>query len=305
MHKAKDIMNRACIFGLILIAQIVASCNKNNVTVNNDLKKWRLQGAVKSISETEYSNAGKYTTYLLFNSHGFIQEQSAFNPDGSLIQKWVYEYNGRNQKITRSCYVVKDSLSEIMHYSYNENDKITEETLLNPQGGLISKIEYEYDVKQNEIERRFIDKNAKIQGRILYKYDDKNHIIEELNTNDLLHQYWKQKYLYNLEGLNVEIIYLSLNDSLLKRSTYSYLPDKEVDEACYYNGDKELITKTTYKYDSQLNITVKLIYYPSDMKTVKHAFEYEYDKNKNWTSMKEYKDNEPNDIITRKLEYYK
>jgi hypothetical protein len=297
-------MNRIHFIGLILVSIISFSCNKKDIAVHNELKEWKLKGKVRSISEINYSGTGKYTTYLQFNPNGFIQEQSSFNPDGSLIRRWKFEYNDRNLKLKRSCYVLNDSLSEILYFFYNENDKITEEKLINPQGGLISDIEHKYDIAQNEIERRFKDENGKIQNRILYKYDDNKKVIEELDSNFVLHQYWELKNIYNLEGLNVEILYLSLNDSLLKRSTYTYL-NKHVDEACFYNNKNELISKTTYKYDSQLNVTSKLTYYPFDKKTEKRTFEYEYDKNKNWTSLKEYINNEPGDIIIRKLEYYK
>lgn len=298
-------MNRAYIFGLIIIAQLVTSCNKKNVAINNELKEWKLQGAVKSISETDYSKSGIYTTNLRFNPDGYIQEQSAFNPDGSMIRKWKYDYNDKNQKLTRFCYVLNDSLSEILHYSYNENDKIAEEKLLNPQGKLISNIEHEYNADQNEIEKRFINENAKIQGWISYRYDDKKNVIEELHSDSAIRQHWKQKKIYNPKGLNVEILYLSLNDSLIKRSTFTYLHNNQVGEACFYNGQNKLISKTTYEYDKQLNITSKLMYYPLDKKREKHTFVYEYDKHKNWTSRYDYINKDVNDIITRKLEYYK
>jgi hypothetical protein len=297
-------MKRDYFFKFLIVAQIVTSCNRNNVAVNNDLKEWKLRGAVKSISEINYSNGGKYATYLLFNPDGFIQEQSTFNPDSSLIRKWKYKYNTQNQKLIRFCYVLNDSLSEILHYSYNKKNKITEEKLLNTQGGLISDVIHEYGANQNEIERRFKDEKAKIQDRILYRYDDKNNIIEELNTNFFLHQYWKQKNIYNPEGLNVEILYLSLNDSLVKRLIYTYLSNKQVGEVCSYDGKNELISKTSYEYDKLLSITSKLTYSPPDSKTEKRTFEYKYDKNKNWTSLKEYLDNELVDIIIRKFEYY-
>ena len=230
---------------------IATSCDKNKIVVNNELKEWRLQGAVRAISETDYSNTGKYTTYLLFKPTGFIQEQTAYNPDGSLIRRWEFEYNGRNQKLTRSCYVLNDSLSGILHYSYNKNDKIAGEKLENPQGGIISDTEYEYDVNQNEIERRFLGENDRILGRILYKYDDKKNAVEELHIDSVLHQYWKLKNIYNREGLTLEILYLSLNDSLIKKTTYTYLTNKQVDEAYFYNSKGELISKTTYQYDKQ------------------------------------------------------
>jgi hypothetical protein len=305
IHNTKYFMNNAYVAGFIIMAQIAVSCNKSNVFVNNEMKEWRLQGSVKSVSETDYSNTGKYTTFLLFRPNGFIQEQSAFNPDGSLIRRWIFEYNSRNLKLTRSCYVLKDSLSGILHYSYNKHDKISEEKLLNPQGELISDTEYEYDVTQNEIERRFLNENTKIQGRIIFRYDDKKNVIEEIHIDSVLRQRWKQENKYNRKGLNVEILYLSLKDSLIKKSTYTYLSNKQVGEACFYSGKNELISKTTYQYDKYLNTTGKIIFYVPDKKIEKHLFVYEYDENNNWTSRKEYINNEIDDIITRKLEYYK
>ena len=106
---------------------------------------------------------------------------------------------------------------------------------------------------------------------------------------------WKLKNKYNQEGLNVEILYLSLNDSLIKKSTYTYLSNKQVGEACFYNGKNELISKTTYQYDKQLNTTSKLVFYVLDRKIEKHLFAYEYDKYKNWTSRKEYINEEIDD----------
>jgi hypothetical protein len=145
----KYFMNSAYI-GFIIVAQIAVSCNKSNVQVNNELKDWRLKDTVKSVSETNYSNTGKYTTFLLFRPTGFIQEQSAFNPDGSLIRRWIFEYNSLDQKLTRSCYVLNDSLSGILHYSYNKHDNIVKEELKNPRGELISDTEFDYSVTQNE-----------------------------------------------------------------------------------------------------------------------------------------------------------
>jgi hypothetical protein len=297
-------MKISYIFGLIILVQIASSCNNNKVVVNNDLKEWGLHGDVKMITEIDYSNSGKYTTYLQFNPEGLVQEQSSINPDGSLIRKWEYKYNARNQKLERYCYVLKDSLSEILHYSYNKDDKIGEEKLLNPLGGLISNTVHEYDAKQNEIERRFLDKNSKIQSRVSYKYGNKKYIIEELHSDSITRQFWKQKNIYNPQGLNVEILYVTLKDSLVNRSTYSYLSNKQVGEACSYNGKSELSSKNTYKYDKQLNITEKLMYYPLEKTTDKHTFVYKYDEHNNWISRYEYINTKLDDMITRKLEYY-
>lgn len=297
-------MNKFYILIFFIVAQIACSCHKNKGDIGSDLNEWKLQGNVKSISEIDYSNTGKYSAYLLFNSHGFIQEQTTFNTDGSLIRKWKYEYNTRNQKLIRSCYILNDSLSGVLHYNYNEADKITQEKLLTPAGLLLSNIEHQYDINQNNIEIRFSNDKAKIQGAVLYKYDKSNKLMEELHLDTVTHQNWKQRFTYNKDGLNVEVLYLSLEDSLIKKSTYSYLPNNQVGEACSLNAQNELISKTTYKYDTQENVTLKLICNSSEKTTKKHIFKYTYDKHKNWTFRYEYINDQIDDIISRKLEYY-
>ena len=291
-------------FGLILLTLLAASCKKNSEGLYNDLKMYKLQGPVKTISEIDYSNTGKYTTYLSFNADGFTQEQSTYNQDGSLIRKWKFEYNNLNQKISRSCYILKDSLSEILHYSYNENAKLKNEKSVNPKGRLITEIKHEYDSRQNEIEKKFYDENSKIQGGIRYIYDNNNNVVEELQYDSVYNQNLKQKKTYNPEGLNVETVYLTMHDSLLRRVTNVFLPNKQVGETCTYYSLNELVSKTTYEYDKKLNVIRKLIYSPQDKTTEKHTFEYTYDKYKNWTSRNEYINGEPVDMITRKIEYY-
>jgi hypothetical protein len=289
---------------IILVQLLATFCTHDNPEINNDLMEWKLQGPIKTISEIDYSNTGKYTTYLSFDANGLIQEQSSFNHDGSLIRKWKYEYNNRNQKIARFTYVLNDSLSEILHYSYLKNNKLADEKLLNPQGSLISLVKHEYDSVQNEIARRFFDGNAKIQGGILYTYDDKKNITEEFHYDSVFHQNVKQRKKYTTEGLNSEILYLSMNDSVLRRITNVFLPNRQIGETCIYFAGVELVSKTTYEYDKNLNVTRKLIYSTEDKTTQDHTFKYTFDKYKNWTSRNEFVNDVPVDMITRKIDYY-
>lgn len=297
-------MKLNCTIGLILLTLFAASCNKSSKRPDNDLTTYKLLGPVKTISEIDYSTTGKYTTYLAFNTSGFIQEQSSYNPDGSLIRKWKFEYNKRNQKTVRYSYILKDSLSEILHYSYNENNKPEGEKALNPKGGLITETKHEYDARQNEIEKKFFDENAKILGGIRYRYDDKNNVVEELHYDSVFNQNLKQEKKYSREGLNVETVYLTMKDSILRRVTNVFLPNKQVGETCIYYGRNELVSRTSYEYDEQLNLIRKLIYSAQDKTTETHTFEYTYDKYKNWTSRNEYLNKEPVDMIIRKIEYY-
>jgi len=297
-------MNKSSFLLFIIAVHLFCSCQKNKVEMHNEWNEWKIKGAVKSITEIDYSKTGKYKAYLLFNANGFIKEQSTYNTDSSLIRKWKYEYNTQNQKLTRSCIVLKDSLSGILHYKYNEADKITEEKLLNPTGAKISNIEHRYDEKQNVIEKRYSDDNGKIIVTVIYKYDIANRLVEEIHSDTVMNQNWKQRYSWNKEGLNSELLYLTLNDSLIKRSTYTYQSNKLMSEAISYSANSELISKTNFEYDLNDNITIQLNYSEPAKTTEKHTFRYTYDQYKNWTFRYEYINDQLIDIISRELKYY-
>ena len=303
--KFRKRMNKILPLLLLVIAQLADSCMNNSNNINNELKEWKLQGSVKSLSETDYSKNGKFKAWLLLSPEGNILEQSTFNSDGSLIRKWKYTYNSTNQKVTRSCYVVKDSLSGILYYTYNQNGKIINEKLLNTSGKLVSEIDYKYDAMQNEVEKIFKDEKDKIQIVVKSKFDQKNKLIEELQLDSTNHQNGKNRYTYNTEGLNVETTSLSIQDNPVKRITYTFLDTKQVGEVRSYNSENQLTTKTIYNYDKQGNMTLKQSFTPLGEMEAKLSFTYTYDKNNNWTMRYEYLNDKVDDVISRKFEYYK
>lgn len=292
------------IVAVLIIAVLLNSCKKSTGDEDSDLNKFKLHGSVKSVTEIDYSKSGEYKTYIIYNSFGYILQQTAFNPDGSLIKKWIYTYDDNNKKTSRACYVLKDSLSEILHYKYNNNNKITEEILLNDKAGLISKTLNKYDINQNLVETTVSTSKFKVQGKINYRYNKMNKLTEEIYYDSILHHTGKLIYAYNKDGLNSEISYKTLSGVLIKRIAYMYLSNKLPGEADQYDDKNKIISKTSYRYDENDNIILKQTNNIAAKLTETHAFKYTYDKYKNWIFRYEYIDNKLDDIISRKLEYY-
>jgi len=297
-------MNKSFILIIVAFAQLICSCQENSSDVTNERNVWKLNGSVKSISETDYSKNGKYKARLLFNPAGFIQEQTTYNPDGSLIRKWKYTYNPQNQKLTRNCYVLKDSLSGILHYTYNQNGKITDEKLVTPAGFPISYVEYQYDKNQNEIEKRFRDAKGKIIVMVRNKFAD-HKLIEEIQLDSMAHQIGKNRYCYNKDGLNIEMTTFSPQDSVVKSTRYTYLSNRQVGQTSLFNEHNDLSSKIDYKYDDQGNLTLKQTFNLPGELTEKRTYSYKYDDQHNWIFRYEYLNDQVEDIISRKLEYYK
>jgi len=296
-------MNKSILI-IIALELLFSSCRENSGNITNERNEWKLLGAVKSLSEIDYSKNGKYKALLLFNPAGYIEEQNTYNPDGSLIRRWCYTYNSLNQKLTRHCFVLNDSLSGILYYTYNQNGKITDEKLVTPTGLPISDVEYQYDKNQNVIEKRFIDAKGKIIVKVKSKFES-NKLIEELQLDSIAQQKVKNRYSYNTDGLKIEMKSYSPQDNVVKRTRYSYLANRQVGQTNLYNEHNELSSEIVYKYDNQGNITLKQTFGLLGEITEKRTFNYKYDNQKNWIFRYEYLNDQVEDIISRKLEYYK
>lgn len=289
----------------ILIISFFYSCNKEQQNdINNDIKQYNLKGSVKSIEEINYSVTGKYFTRILFNEQGYITEQASYNPDGTLIRKWVNTYDKDHLKLSRHCYVGNDSLSYILRYHYNSRGKLASTRLFDPNDYLISQYSTEYDDSLNVVRETFLGEDATYKHLVVHTYDDQNKIKEDIFIDSVRHQTWKQAYQYNKLSQVKEITLKSPDDSLIKTTRYTYLPNNKVDKVAHYNAKMELLSTTDYTYDTMDNIVEILEYSPDNETHQNKTYQYSYDEQGNWTLLSETVNHQPGNIITRKIEYY-
>ncbi|HLN72584.1 MAG TPA: hypothetical protein VK205_04765 [Prolixibacteraceae bacterium] len=284
---------------------ILFSCKKETTRIiTNDYQQYNLKGKVKSISEINYSANGKYRTIIQFDEQGFIKEQASYNPDGSLIRKWVNEYNSDHLKVSRSCYVGHDSLSYILRYYYNRQGKLIWTKLFDSNNYLESQYSTEYDDSLNIVKETFLGDDASYKNLVVHTYNDQNKIKEDLFLDTVRNHEWKQLYHYNDRSQLEEIILQSPNDSILNKTKYTYLSNNKVDKVYHYNAKMELESITDYNYDSMDNIVEILEITPDNITRKSNTYQYNYDKNGNWTFLSETENHKNGNIITRKIEYY-
>lgn len=289
----------------ILIVAMLCACQMSpEVTTRSDLDLRNLKGNVKTITEINYTVNGKYKTTILFNEQGFITEQATYNPDGSLIRKWVNEYDDQNRQLTRHCYVLDDSLSYILRYHYNNHGKLASTQLQAPDGTPIRKYTTHYDDRQNVIKETALAEDATFKYLVLHKYNAQNKVAEEVYIDSMRNNTYKQIYKYNNELLIDEISLKSPDDSLIKKTRYTYLADKKLDKAYNYNTRGELVSVKSYTYDELSNVVEVMEIFSEDKTHRNQTFQYSYDQQGNWTFLSESVNHEPGNIITRDIEYY-
>lgn len=115
---------------------------------------------------------------------------------------------------------------------------------------------------------------------------------------------YKQIYEYNNEALVDEISLKSPDDSLIKKTKYTYLADKKLDKAFNYDAKGELVSVKSYTYDELSNVVEIMELFSLDKTHRNQTFQYSYDQQGNWTFLSESINHEPGNILTRDIEYY-
>lgn len=296
---------RSSLLLAMLMLAILCSCQKTpERKPKSDLEVLNLRGNVKTVTEINYTINGKYKTILFFSEEGFITEQASYNPDGSLIRKWINEYDDQNRQLSRHCYVLEDSLSYILRYRYNDHGKLASTHLHSTDGTLITRYTTHYDGRQNVIKEASLAEDATFKHMVLHKYDDQNKIVEEIYIDSLRNNTYKQIYEYNRESLISEISLKSPQDSLIKKTRYTYLADKKLDKAYNYNTRGELISVKSYTYDQLSNVVEVMEIFSEDKTHRNQTFQYSYDHQGNWTFLSESINHDPGNILTRDIAYY-
>lgn len=289
---------------IILLFTFNSCLNHPLENSKNDREMSMLKGNVKSVSEINYSGAGKCLTNIVFNPNGFITKQESFNPDGSLIRRWVYTYDPNNHPVTRKCWVQKDSLSYTMYYYYNANKKLTSTKLIKSNGILGTLDTIRYNTKLNTLFERNFGENNLLGNSILKKFNYLNEVIEESYSEYIIHTQGKFTYKYNSKHLQEEVSSWTDKDSLVSRIHTTYFEDNNIKKTESYNSANILVSITSYKYDKEGNLSEMIELLPDNTIRKKNTYNYQYDKQGNWTSLFGYINNKIETIMTRKLEYY-
>ena len=213
-------------------------------------------------------NLYSYTTYVRDSLSNLIQHKS-FGEFGE-EDYWKYAYDKKNRKISKSIH---------KPYIYF-NDGTTIRAIRDSVG--LDKIceKYFYDSNNNLVETQY------------YYYHSSNNLPSKL--------YRKVKNEYN-KGLLKKVIHI--RDTIISYDEYQYDNQKrKIKETVTSIKYPEINRSSQYFYDINNNI-IKLIY-TKDNKPITIKFEYEFDKQNNWTKQVKLVNEEKLFVWTREINYY-
>jgi hypothetical protein len=271
--------------------------------------------------------------YYLFNEYGNISESIIYSSnDGSPIVKFSDKYDEFGNKIETNQFYFQDNRNSKTTYKYNDKGNKIEEIHYNSNGSPYTKTIKKYNDKGNEIESYDYKSDGSLESKWTRKYDDTGKLIEMnyfkigINNRDVLVDIYT--YMYDNNGIKLEDKRNHLMEQSCWIDTYKY-DDKGrmIEQTTHRNGSffSDLIyiyddtgkiiegiehnpmyqnkyAKFTLKYDESGQQTGLNQYDISDNLFFKVI--YLYDNQKNWIQKITYKNNSPQHIIERAIEYY-
>jgi hypothetical protein len=270
----------------------------------NDLERWHLKGSVLSVSETTFSQSGKYLTNISFNKDGYVTEQVSHNPDHSLIRRWIIAYDQSNLRKSLHCYVSNDSLTYVLHYYHDDSGNVQSIKTHRPNGTQSNQTVITYDSAGNKVRETQYDESNQIQRESLFTYKN-NLLIEETHVDNLRGNRWKQMNLYNATGKREKATYASLNDSVFNCDTYQYNNDGLLWRTTSMDAkNKQLETLELY-YNSAGDVIRRVKLKPDGSLESEQTHEYKYDGQSNWIRKSTFTGENVVDVVTRDLTYAK
>jgi hypothetical protein len=287
----------------LIVSIIFNSCEGKSGNISeNHWSGWKLNGAVKQLEYINYSDGGEYFTKVCFNKSGYVDKQEFYNPDQSLMRKWIYKYNNTNQQIQRSCYVLSDSLSQILINKYDDNGNLIAIFVEDGNGIAKQYMKAIYNKSNLKTQDFFYNMNGNVETKIIYQYNSQKRIIKETQFDNSIKKGWYKLYSYNKGGLFEDVIMNSFDSVQLEHITTLYSNKNQPIEIIHFNTNMDTLKRIRFKYTENGDLLMRNENINGEK--TEFIYSYKYDDQNNWIFVSEMKNNEIINRTTRTIEYW-
>lgn len=239
--------------------------------------------------------------HLYFNYKGNISREEWLESCGSLARAFEYEYDEGDNTLNYKLFDANNRLTRLNIYDHN--GMITHVERYNPDGSVDSLFEFIYDDKNNTITERIYNHKGIVKTKYKGRYDNNGRLAESI-WYECNHMIMKTIKVYD-ENHNMVEFQMYCPENKMERLELN-LYDYEMNIVVRRIADF-LLNQTSvfrYSYDDHKNIT-KVIRVHS-LSRYNHVLQYEYvyDEHDNWIRRIQYKNNVPEFIHIRNIEYY-
>jgi len=279
-----------------------------------DIKKDNLFGKIHTIQTMEYiavQNGGMIekgdkisSLFLKYNDTGYLLESSEYNSDGSLMQKEVFEYDKKNNRITELLYTESDKIDQRIEIKYNTLRLPIKQFTKDDKGRVFQKTTFLYDERNNLIQQSGYDERGKLAEKSYYTYDDKGNLILYTGYGEFDNR--KISYKYDNDNRIIESMCVDIQGNFVEKITYQYENSPQSVRKTYLDKDNKPLKSELCMYDTYDNLLEIMLFNEHGAITEKYTFLYQYDEKQNWTILTTYmnSDKKAISITERVIEYY-
>ena len=282
------------------------------ITQITDIQNDNLFEKVKIIQTIEYTvllekdTIGKgekiSSLFKKYNVAGFLLESSEYNPNGSLMQKEVFEYDRRNNRIMELLFSDDNKVEQRIEIKYNTLCLPVKMFAKNEKGKIFQKTTYQYNEKSELIRLTGYDDRGKMAERSYYSYDDKGNLVQYIGYGEFDNQ--KINHTFNLENRIIESVRFDLNGNFIEKIIYQY--DSTSIKKIYLDKDNKPLKSELFFYDKYENLLEITLFDEDETIVENYFFTYQYDTTGNWIFQTTYIGSERKlvSITERIIEYY-
>jgi len=257
-----------------------------------DLQNLSLNGKVKQMMEFQYIAVEKF---------GKVEKGDPYRSDG-----WdkVMDFNeqGNYTKITYS-----DSYGNEVGYTdylYDSKQELFAEQHYDSEGGFSSRSEYSYDEKKRVSQIIRINSGDGLSGSTLIDYDDKENIVAESSYNSRGKLLRKETRKIDKNGFPVETKIYNGENSLVNHRKETFNNKGLRTDFIALSPDGDILMKVVFKYDKKENLILQEGVDEKGEAFLPKRYEYDFDKQGNWTRRVEYTGEKATSVQERHFEYY-
>ena len=299
------------IYTLFSIGSVSYAQKAKKVT---DIKSDNLFGQIKTIQTIEYTaliDANKMqkgerisSTFKQYNFAGFLLESSEYNPDSSLMQKEIFEYDKKNNRITELLYTESDKIDQRIEIKYNTLRLPVKMFTKDDKGRVFQKTTFLYDERSNLTLQTGYDERGKMAEKSYYSYDDKGNLILYTGYGEFDNR--KISYKYDKDNRIIQSVCIDIQGNFVEKITYQYENSPQSVRKTYLNKDDKPLKSELCIFDTYDNLLEITLFSEQGAVTEKHTFSYQYDEKQNWTVLITYADSDKKaiSITERVIEYY-
>ena len=279
---------------------------------DSDLKNDNLFGQIKTIQtiesvafvENNSIEKGEMISFLFkkYNIGGYLLESSEYNLDGSLMQKEVFEYDKKNNRICELLFTENDKIEQRIEIKYNTLKLPVKMFVKNEKRITIQKTTYQYNEKGELTRLTGYDDRGKMAERSYYWYDSKGNLIQYTGYGEFDNQ--KISHKFNAENKVTESLCLDLKGNFIEKIVYQY--DGSSVKKIYLDKDNKPLKSEYFVYDKQENLLEITFFDEKGNDTESYSFIYQHDNSDNWIIQTTYtgKERKLVSITQRIIEYY-